>query len=51
MRLTSRIMGSEHYVTIPAHKSLKIGTLAQILAEIATYLQITREDLSRELFG
>jgi predicted RNA binding protein YcfA (HicA-like mRNA interferase family) len=31
MRLTSRIMGSEHHITIPAHKDLRVGTLASIL--------------------
>jgi len=50
MRLTSKIMGSEHHITIPAHKQLKIGTLAEILGSVASYLQITREALAERLF-
>ncbi len=33
MRLSSRIQGIEYHVTIPAHDSLRIGTLSQILNE------------------
>ena len=49
MRLSSKIMGSEHHVTIPAHKHLKIGTLAEILGNVASYLQITRETLADQI--
>ena len=51
MRLTSKIMGTEHHITIPAHSSLRVGTLAEIVANIATYLQTKRENLARQLFG
>ena len=51
MRLTSRFMGSEHHVTIPAHQALKIGTLAAILTSVAEYLQTSREEVARDLFG
>ena len=44
-------MGSEHHITIPTHKYLKVGTLAVILANVAQYLQITREVLAEQLFG
>jgi hypothetical protein len=37
--------------TIPAHSSLKVGTLSGILLEIATYLGMSKEVLARELFG
>jgi predicted RNA binding protein YcfA (HicA-like mRNA interferase family) len=50
MRLTSRRKGTEHHVTIPAHARLKIGTLAQILGDVAAYLDLTREQLLEELF-
>jgi predicted RNA binding protein YcfA (HicA-like mRNA interferase family) len=49
LRLTSTARRIEHH--IPAHKDLKIGTLAKILAEVAAYLEISRSDLERELFG
>jgi hypothetical protein len=50
LRLTSTPRRIEHHITIPAHKDLKIGTLAKILAEVAAYLEISRSDLERELF-
>jgi hypothetical protein len=50
-RLTSNFKGSEHHVTIPAHKDLRIGTLSAVLAEVASYLETEREKLIGELFG
>lgn len=50
MRLRSSARGTEHNITIPAHKQLKIGTLAEILGNVAQYLKTTREDLAKELF-
>lgn len=50
LRLTSQVKGAEHHVTIPAHKTLKIGILAGILADVSRYLEMTREDLARALF-
>jgi hypothetical protein len=43
--------GSQHHVTIPAHAHLKVGTLAEILSDVASYLDLAREQLVRELFG
>ena len=51
IRLTSNLKGLEHHVTIPNQKQLKIGTLAQILGDVATYLDLTREELVEQLFG
>jgi predicted RNA binding protein YcfA (HicA-like mRNA interferase family) len=50
MRLSTYIRG-EFHITIPNHKSLKIGTLNNILSEIANYLEIEKEQLIKELFG
>ena len=49
--LTSTHKGSEHHVTIPAHRVLKIGTLAAVLKDIAAYLETDRRALDSELFG
>ena len=38
-------------ITIPAHDTLKVGTLSAILSDIAGNLKISREDLTRRLFG
>jgi len=51
IRLTSKFKGSEHHITIPAHKELKIGTLSSVLSEVATYLEMERKKLIDEIFG
>jgi len=51
IRLTFKLKGMEHHVTIPAHKQLRIGTLAEILSDVATYLDLSREELMDRLFG
>lgn len=50
IRLTSRIKGSEHRVTIPSHDALKVGTLSAILGDVAAYLEVDRADLVQNLF-
>jgi predicted RNA binding protein YcfA (HicA-like mRNA interferase family) len=50
IRVTSRLKGSQHHVTIPAHKQLRVGTLAEILTDVPSYLDLTREELLQELF-
>ncbi len=49
LRLTSS-KGSEHHITIPAHKGLKIGTLSTILTDIASYVKMDRGKLAEDLF-
>jgi hypothetical protein len=51
MRLTCKAKGREHHITIPAHKQLRVGTLGQILADIATNLELTREELIEKLLS
>ena len=50
IRLTSTIHGTQHHVTVPAHKELRLGTLVRTLSEVAAYLELPRADLERELF-
>jgi len=50
IRLTSTYRGTPHHVTIPAHDPLKVGTLAGIFLEIASYLEIDRDQLYKEIF-
>jgi predicted RNA binding protein YcfA (HicA-like mRNA interferase family) len=49
IRLTTTLKG-EHHITIPAHKSLKIGTLSGILNDVAAHYKIDKSDLIKELF-
>lgn len=50
MRLTTQERG-EHHLTIPNHDSLRIGTLSEILRDVAEHLGSTREQIAVELFG
>ncbi len=50
LRLTS-LINSEHHITIPVHKELRVGLLHAILSDIADHLQLSREELVEELFG
>jgi len=49
MRLTTTIKGDFH-ITIPNHKSLKIGTINNILSDIADYLEIDKKEFIKILF-
>lgn len=40
-----------HALTIPNHSPLKVGTLAAILAEVATHHRLDREQLLKRMFG
>jgi predicted RNA binding protein YcfA (HicA-like mRNA interferase family) len=51
MRLSSSSKGTQHHVTIPAHSPLKIGTLSQILNDVSSYLELSRDELAKELFA
>ena len=41
----------EHHLTVPLHDPLRIGTLAAILADVATHQGMTRDAVSNKLFG
>lgn len=51
IRLTSSFKEKEHHITIPAQKSLKIGTLSNIINDIVEYLEIDKKELLLQLFG
>ena len=50
IRLQSSFRGYVHHVTIPDHRSLRIGTLSAILSDVAGYLGIERSELELQLF-
>ena len=50
MRLTTTLRG-EHHVTIPCHRSLRVGTLSAILRDVAGHLGIPRQRLVETLFS
>ena len=49
IRLTTQVSG-EHHITIPRHQSLKIGTLNNILRDVAQHLKISKDELVRRLW-
>ena len=50
IRLTTQRNG-EHHVTVPAHDSIKVGTLNAILRDVAEHADLSREELLIELFS
>jgi predicted RNA binding protein YcfA (HicA-like mRNA interferase family) len=50
VRLTTLQRG-EHHVSIPRHSSLRVGTLAAILSEVAAHFEVTRDQIVEQLFG
>jgi predicted RNA binding protein YcfA (HicA-like mRNA interferase family) len=50
LRLTSTFKGTEHHITIPRHRPLKVGTLSSIVNEVASYLEMERQILLEGLF-
>lgn len=48
-RLTTKEHG-EHHITIPLHKSLRVGTLSGILRDVAKHFDLSREGLVTRLF-
>ncbi len=50
LRLTSTLKNTEHHLTIPRHKPLRVGTLSGIVNEVASYLELDRQALVKELF-
>lgn len=48
MRLTT-LQGGEHHITVPRHRSLRVGTLNAILKDIARHLGMERDALIRSL--
>jgi hypothetical protein len=49
--LKSTLRGADNHITIPAHPTLKLGTLNAIISGVATYLDVDRAQLLREPFG
>ena len=50
IRLVSTYQNNEHKITIPDHQSIKIGTLNNVLIDIAEYLKMSKQELINELF-
>ena len=51
IRLTFTLKGTEHHLTVPAHKEIRVGTLHRVLLEAASYLEKDLATIVEELFG
>ena len=51
MRLTASLPQGEHHVTIPDHDPLKVGTLDNILKDVAAHIGLSRDELLARLFS
>ena len=50
IRLVSKFKDEEHNITVPDHYPIKIGTLNNILSDLANYLKIDKKELIKEIF-
>jgi predicted RNA binding protein YcfA (HicA-like mRNA interferase family) len=50
MRLTT-VESGEHHITIPRHDTVRVGTVAAILADVGEHFGLSREALAEKLFG
>ncbi|MFA7421911.1 MAG: type II toxin-antitoxin system HicA family toxin [Melioribacteraceae bacterium] len=50
IRLTAVIDSQEHHITIPNHSPLKIGTLNNILNDVALHNKVTKDEVMSKLF-
>ncbi|MDR3557405.1 MAG: type II toxin-antitoxin system HicA family toxin [Syntrophobacteraceae bacterium] len=51
VRVTCISEKGEHHITIPQHGSLRIGTLNNIIADVASYLNKEKADIVDEIFA
>lgn len=51
VRLTrlATVQTDEHHITIPAHRPIRIGTLSRIISDVASHLDISKEQLLSKL--
>ena len=50
LRVTTTSKG-EHHITIPKHKSLRVGTVNSILIDISNHLKISKKSIIEDLFS
>lgn len=50
VRLSRETEDTQHPITIPKHKTLRVGTLSNILGDVALHLGKTKDEFIQELF-
>ncbi len=51
MRLSREAAGGQQHLTIPAHKPMRVGTLRQILKDVASHTGVTLEEVVHSIGG
>jgi predicted RNA binding protein YcfA (HicA-like mRNA interferase family) len=51
IRLTALINSEEHHITIPNHSPVKIGTLNNIINDIASHNNLSKEELIKKILS
>jgi predicted RNA binding protein YcfA (HicA-like mRNA interferase family) len=51
MRLSRQAAGSQQHLTIPAHKAMRVGTLLQILKDVASQTGVSLEEVVQAIGG
>ena len=51
MTLTLTVGGVTHSLTVPRHRTIRVGTLSGIAADVAAHLDLSRDEVRAELFG
>lgn len=50
LTLTLTSEGAEHSVTVPLHHNVRVGTLAGIVADVARFLGVSKQEVRTTLF-
>jgi len=50
MTVTLAKRTSEHSLTVPRHRNVRVGTLAQIVSDVAAFVSLPEEEVRRQLF-
>ncbi len=51
VRLRSDSRGYPHYITVPDHDNVRVGTLNSVVSDVADYIGMDRSELIKELFN
>ena len=49
MRLSRQAAGGQQHLTIPAHKPMRVGTLRQILKDVASQIGVSLEEVVQSI--
>ena len=51
MTATLTVGSNKHRVTVPRHRDVRIGTLDAIVADVAAFLDLSKREVRKTLFG